>query len=331
MSNTLELSSVGSEELVDKLPQLDPSTSGLERDHNAFVVAGSEDIQFIDLHELLLRPTPRRDMILEPILERRLSTMISAAPGVGKTTLVVELAFAAAAGVDFGPFKAVGRAKVIYVNLEDTLTEITRRFEAVAKHFIGGEDAMRQVQVLHREGSLRIIERGGESVGFTRLGQRLKDAILASQPDLIVIDPLALAHDLDENLNSEMAALMERLETIPREADAAMLIVHHSKKDSDRGSGLDSVRGASAIGACVRSVWRLVDADSSTVALTCTKANNFEKPAHATYLRKISVEIASGDSVGVLVPLDGPPESAEIDERGTRGRKARGAPGSKSR
>jgi hypothetical protein len=289
------------------------SAAPTDGDYNQ-AVADAGEIAFVPLTALRRLPLPVRDMVVGPIAERGHSALLFGAPGLGKTTAGATIAFAASAGRDWGPFTVSAPANVLYANFEDTRDELVRRFSGIATQFDGAEGAMDRLHLLNREGALRILHKGGDGTALTRHGLQLSAAIMASKPDLIVFDPLALTHDLDENLNADMAAVIETIQAIGREAKAAVIIVHHAKKATERSTGLDSVRGASSLAASVRSAWRLVVASGPDVRLECVKANNFPKPEVPTYLRQTGVTIGNGDSVGILVPLNEAPVQPEVSK-----------------
>lgn len=127
---------------------------------------------------------------------------------------------------------------------------------------------------------------------------------------LIVIDPLSQYHSLDENSNSEMAALVGTLNHVADQTGAAVLFLHHVSKGAAR-SGINSQlasRGASVLVDNVRwsaNLSRMTEAEAakrgvkgdigSYVCLSVAKQNYGEPPPPRWYKRHEG---------GVLLPAD---------------------------
>jgi RecA-family ATPase len=66
--------------------------------------------------------------------------------------------------------------------------------------------------------------------------------------DVVVLDPLVAFHGVDENNNTYMHRLLDALRDGIREADAALILVHHEAKPAELPRlGGARLRGASAI------------------------------------------------------------------------------------
>lgn len=109
------------------------------------------------------------------------------------------------------------------------------------------------------------------------------DALSAApfRPALIVIDTAARAlAGLDENSAKDAGVLIDAAESLKRDFDAAILIVHHSGKDAQKGA-----RGSSAIEAGVDTVIRAeADRDALSVKLTVTKQKDAD-PGEPIFLK----------------------------------------------
>lgn len=73
----------------------------------------------------------------------------------------------------------------------------------------------------------------------------LIQAIVELRPDILVIDTQAQCTvGADENSNTEMMRIMRRVTTVAQKSGAAVVMVHHSGHDTDRGRGASAVAGA---------------------------------------------------------------------------------------
>lgn len=76
--------------------------------------------------------------------------------------------------------------------------------------------------------------------------RRLRDAVRAIRPRLLLLDPFVRLHRVDENDAGQVAGLLGYLRALQRESDTAVLVVHHARKGaaSSHAPG-QSLRGSS--------------------------------------------------------------------------------------
>jgi len=265
----------------------------------------------VSLGMLLEQPIKARRLVFGNVLERGVVTLFAAAPGVGKTTATTRIAAAIAKGEAWAGFDVPGPGVVVYVNAEETRDEVKRRFQAAVQDAELDAEAIDRIKMINQQGALRLMHKVDGKPKITPVGRALRELIIDMQPAAVVLDPLALIHDLDENLNAEMTALLELLHQVARTAECAILLVHHARKDA-RAATMDVARGAGALAASARAMFVLseVDCDSTqdegapvaTVELTCVKSNNHARANRVTPFHRGSIRLASGDEVGTLVP-----------------------------
>ena len=80
-------------------------------------------------------------------------------------------------------------------------------------------------------------------------GYALLDTLLAQyEPQVVIIDPFVNFHTAEENSNSEMAQVMDKLHKIKDDHDVSIILIHHIRKPSNnKESAGTSIRGASSI------------------------------------------------------------------------------------
>jgi hypothetical protein len=78
----------------------------------------------------------------------------------------------------------------------------------------------------------------------------LKQIIVTNRLDVVMLDPIAELHELEENDNVQMAKLMGMVRSVARETKAAILLLHHASKasvDAGKSRAATATRGAGAI------------------------------------------------------------------------------------
>lgn len=268
------------------------------------------------------------------IMARRLvrqvvSVMVS--PGaVGKTTLSLQWACAIAGTPQIAESIGVAvrqHGPVLVLNLEDPLLEMQRRLAAITRYYGVSLDAMpHKVQLASgADDPLLFAHRVSTRRGAALIATELVDSVIAHckahRVACVIVDPLIEAHGGDENSNSEMRLVVSQFRRIAIEADCAVLLAHHSRKQGVESSGhagnADSGRGASALINAARIAYTLYgmskhDGERYGIAeserhlylrIDDAKFNLGLASPHAEWRKRESVELDSGESVGVLTAV----------------------------
>jgi hypothetical protein len=75
---------------------------------------------------------------------------------------------------------------------------------------------------------------------------RLEATVTLHKPVLLVLDPLVRVHMIDENVSSQVAALLGYFRTLQRKTGVAIVLIHHTRKNVSPGTGAGySMRGSS--------------------------------------------------------------------------------------
>jgi hypothetical protein len=269
---------------------------------------------------------PPRPWIFGRRLLRRNVTLTVAPAGVGKTTLTIQEAIAIATGKEWAGQQTFDGGPVWLYNAEEDGDELYRRLFAALAHMGVALNDVADLLYLN-SGAERplLIARADRASGMV-LRMPDVDACISHIKRLgirvFIVDPFIEVHAVDENSNEQVKAVAAMFRTIAQEGDCAVHLVHHTRKiaggSSDGHTGnQDTARGASALVGVARVVHTLFgmsekDATKLDVAeedrsqylrLDGAKANlSFGRSA--TWFKRESVEIANGDEVGVLTPLD---------------------------
>jgi RecA-family ATPase len=98
------------------------------------MVADAEDeeaLRALSVQELLEMDIPPREMLLDPILQKQGLLMLYSKRGVGKTHVVLGIAYALASGGSFLRWKAVRPVKVLIIDGEMPLSALQERLAAI--------------------------------------------------------------------------------------------------------------------------------------------------------------------------------------------------------
>lgn len=201
----------------------------------------AEDVNAMTLDELLDLPDEPYDWIIPGLLERGDRLMVTGEEGLGKSSLLRQIAILGAAGIH--PFHTTRRIEPIKALIYDA--ENSRR------QFI------RKARELHSFACINGANPGPrvmvESVGridITRDRDLAKIHSLcdAMQPDVLVIGPLYRLIPRAVNTDDEASPLLAALDTIKDRGIALLLEAHAGKSVAENGGGRNMApRGSSAL------------------------------------------------------------------------------------
>ena len=180
----------------------------------------------------------RRDWVIENLLRRGEVMNVIAAPKVGKSWLVYNLSLAMACGKEFLGYRSAKNLRVLICDNELHPEELGWRVGQVAKA-LG----------VNPEGSIEFNVLRGSDVDIEALDGKL-DEIGASRFDIIVIDAFyrILPKGMSENDNGSMTQVFNKLDSIARKNECAIVNIHHSSKGNQGDKAITDVgAGAGAI------------------------------------------------------------------------------------
>lgn len=270
---------------------------------------------------------PRRRWLVGSFAIRGQLTVLVAPPGAGKSTLGIALGLAVATGRGELVGETVHESVKAWIwNNEDDRHELRRRLAAVMQHWDVAPADLRGRLALN-SGSERplVIARAGKDGVVQRLPDidAIIEIVRAEGIGLLVVDPFVETHAVDENDNAQVKAVAALWREVARRCDCAVVLVHHTGKppaaapDSWTGS-LSASRGASSLAGVariMRTLFGMSERDAERlgippdqrhrwVRLDDAKANLSMASGQARWFERVSITIANGDEVGVLVPGD---------------------------
>jgi hypothetical protein len=198
---------------------------------------------------------PRRQWIVPGLLLRRNVTLLVAPPGSGKSLLTLQMGLMMSTGMAWGGWRPRKACKILIINAEDDTDEMRRRlFAAYGEMEITTLDELRDRLAIAQAPENIVIAKADsrtKTVIAQPMVEQLIATVIAHQFDVLVVDPFAETFEGDENSNSELkwAAVLWR--KIARETNAAVLLVHHTRKFGAEAGDMDSARGGGAlVGVC---------------------------------------------------------------------------------
>ena len=249
---------------------------------------------------------------------RSFVSVLASAGGVGKTSLQIVEALAIVTGRPLLGEEVKERTNVWIVNLEDPIEELQRRILAAMKHYGIRADEVRGRLFVNagRDFSLKF---GTQTRDGVVPNDALVEHLLRKIPEkgigVVFIDPFVGAHNINENDNMAVNAIVAEIRKVADVTRCAIGLVHHIRKGNGEDANIDSVRGAgSLIGAAraARVVNRMSPDEASRVGIDEAEARsifrvddgkaNLAPPADkALYRKMIGVKIDNGEWIGVCV------------------------------
>lgn len=182
----------------------------------------AEDSPVTDIHDFLA-VEDSHDWVLPGVLERGDRLILTAGEGGGKSVLLRQFAVCAAAGVlPFGGDNALGPAKVLVLDCENSAPQSRRHYRGL----------MNTAERLHRpvkRGALHIDVRP-EGVDLTRGAGRswLMRRVEEVMPDLLVIGPVYQLHTGDPSSEEHARRVTTALTEARQAANCAMVLEAHA-------------------------------------------------------------------------------------------------------
>jgi RecA-family ATPase len=268
---------------------------------------------------------PPREFLYGRHYQRRVVSCTAAPGGTGKSSLVMVEAIAMATARDLledgqAPLE---RRRVWYHNGEDNMAELERRVVAICQHYgIPQEDLEGYFFMTSGNEVPLKVASSWNQVRLSINHQLIKcvtEQIGDNKVDAVGLDPLVTLHSVSEKDPGQMDAVLRIFGGIADTQNCALDLSHHTRKlaaGSTDEITIDDVRGAKAISDAARVVRLLnymspkdaVDAGLMEVERTGyfrvdRGKGNYTAPSKAAIWRRfVNVDLANGDSVGVVTP-----------------------------
>ena len=161
--------------------------------------------------------------------------ILGGAPKCCKSWLALEIAVAVASGQPcLGVFDVGDTGDVLLYMAEDAAPVVKSRLLGICRH----RDLDLGALPVHLiTAPVLRLDRADDQL-------RLRHAVAARTPRLLVLDPFVRLHRIDENDAGQVSALLSYLRELQRAHDVAVLVVHHARKNGAGGQPGQSLRGS---------------------------------------------------------------------------------------
>lgn len=183
--------------------------------------------------------------MIEGLWLRQAVGVIGGAPKTNKTYLALDIALSVASSTAcLGAFAVRDPGPVLLYMAEDAEAAIKDRLLGLCRHRRLALDPL----------PLYAITASTLRLDLDTDQRRLRQAVAAYRPTLLVLDPLVRLHALNENDAGEISRLLGYLRDLQRSQACSILLVHHSRKNGAANSpGGQNLRGSGDIHAWVDS------------------------------------------------------------------------------
>ncbi len=173
--------------------------------------------------------------LVEPLWARAGVGILGGAPKCCKSWLALEMALAVASGQPcLGAFAVHDVGTVLVYMAEDAAPVVKARLRGICCH--RGLDIGALPVHLITAPALRLDRPYDQA--------RLRAAVAAYAPRLLVLDPFVRLHRIDENDAGQVSAVLGYLREVQRALDVAIVVVHHARKGGAGGQAGQSLRGS---------------------------------------------------------------------------------------
>jgi hypothetical protein len=271
---------------------------------------------------------PPRKYLYGDHLIRKFCSAKFASGGTGKSILALTEAIAMATNRPLLGIVPRQRCRVWYWNGEDPLEETQRRIAAICLHFDIAKEELEGWLFIDSGREQEIIlavhdPKTGNTIAEPVV-KSLIDTMLDNEIDVLIIDPFVSSHRVSESDNMAMEMVAKQWTKIADEADAAIELIHHTRKTGGAEATVEDGRGAVAVLAAVRSAQVLnrmtpdeaakagVEKHREYFKVENGKANLAPPPEGKDWYRIVSVALGNGDGDGGDAP--DAPDSGQQDK-----------------
>jgi KaiC/GvpD/RAD55 family RecA-like ATPase len=169
--------------------------------------------------------------IAHPLIHRPKCIQVHGHSGSGKSLVLFHLLHNIAAGHDWGPFKVLNKARVLYVDYDMGVAQLQSRSREAQKMY--GLADMAIVHASSTDTGLQLSQTKGQ--------EELLEILNSEKPDILVLDSMREAWPgLDESQSWAWAPVNQMLKYLRDVLGITVIFVHHSNKPGERTLGREA-------------------------------------------------------------------------------------------
>lgn len=173
--------------------------------------------------DLLARPTPVIEWLIEDIWVDKSRGLIAGNPGIGKTWMALEMMFSVSSGLPCLGKYAVKQGGALLVEEESSVMNLARRIHCMARgRGILDSDLVNFHHITRQ--FVKIPQHEKEMIAF----------IKAHSIKLVVFDSLRRFHGADENSSEKMQPVLDSFARINTDGGCSVVLIHHLAKQMDK-------------------------------------------------------------------------------------------------
>jgi hypothetical protein len=223
------------------------------------------------------------DWLVEGAIPRGVNGIICGDPKASKSFHAVDLAMSLACGVDWLGMRVPRRVRTALVSREDSPSLTQRRI----KRLVSGNERYLYLPKWMLVNTRRQLAEF--KVTTDEHLEQLIDELKQFRVEFVVLDVFRSLHDSEENDNTEVQQVLQRINRIQNECECAVALVHHINKVSSENI-FKGLRGASAIHG-----WMEWGIGISVV--------NPEEEDKAKYIRRLEFESKEGTAAAIYTRI----------------------------
>jgi RecA-family ATPase len=193
-------------------------------------------LQPIGIKEILLTEFPENEWVVEKLIPKNGTSIISGYPGSFKTWVTMQIAIAVAKGEKLFSVFACSQAPVLIIDEENNIREIQKRL------MILGANADLPIDILYQK-NFKVNDKADL--------EAVLEICKAKKIGLVIMDSLVRIHDNDENDARQMSEVFGCIKEFCK-LNITVFITHHERKEAAFQSHL-RMRGSSDIYASLES------------------------------------------------------------------------------
>jgi RecA-family ATPase len=199
--------------------------------------------QVLTFDELIEKNTTSPEFLVEGFVQKVSVGVLAGEPKTMKSTMMLDMAVSVASGKPFLGVYRTQQVPVLYIQEENSESDIKHRFMRIAYHRQVIIDTPLGIEPLPIP--LYIMNNTGLNLQETVDKEYLEEQIVNNKIGLLILDPwYMMCGDIDENSAKDVSPILKYLTSLRNKYNCTIMLVHHFKKaESSRGG--QRMRGSS--------------------------------------------------------------------------------------